>query len=221
MCLIMQIDSEAYYEKHWRWRGGLLATDPILKDKIDRILGMIPRETETILDVGCGDGTITNALCHKYNVTAVDRSGEALRHLEPSVARIRADAEDLPFTENGFDLVFSSEMIEHVPTKALPDVISEFRRIARRHVLLSVPNNEKLRKRFTLCTRCGHEFHIYSHFHSFSIRALEDMFSGWTVRKVQRCGVPDTPSLDWISILRNRLSHAYFYVDGMGQSCPN
>ncbi len=169
----MQIDSKKYYDQHWSCRGGLLAKDRYKNEQIDTIIGMMPLDVHTILDIGCGDGAITNRLNDQYNVVAIDRSKEAIKHLEQSIVAIQCDAAKLPLTESAFDLVFSSEMIEHISDHLLEDVISEIKRVSKRYILISVPNDEKLRKRFTLCMECNHEFHIYSHFQSFNLNNLK------------------------------------------------
>ncbi|MCF6279669.1 MAG: class I SAM-dependent methyltransferase [Flavobacteriaceae bacterium] len=49
-----------------------------LEDKVKRIVESIPNQVESIVDIGCGNGLITNILGQKYDVTAVDRSEHAL-----------------------------------------------------------------------------------------------------------------------------------------------
>lgn len=216
----MSIDSESYYDRHWQVRGGELAGSVVLREKIQRILSMIPPDVDTVLDVGCGDGAITNSLVHHYTVTAVDRSRQALTYLNPHIVSLQADAVSLPFPANHFDLVLSSELIEHIPGDDAMRAVEEMARCAGRYILLSVPNNERLRKRFTRCAACGYEFHIYSHFHTYNLKALRSLLPDWRLRGTQTCGVPDAPSFDTISRLRNKLTGWYFYVPQADISCP-
>ena len=64
-------DNLAYYEQ-FNWKG--LKLNSRRQIKVQKILGMIPPDVRTIIDIGCGDGTITNRLAEKFDVTGVDRS---------------------------------------------------------------------------------------------------------------------------------------------------
>ncbi len=84
---------------------------------------------KTILDVGCGIGGSTLYLAEKFNATAqgvtlspeqakrgTERAQEA--NLGDRVQFQVANALELPFAENSFDLVWSLESGEHFPDKA-------------------------------------------------------------------------------------------------------
>ncbi len=170
------------------------------------------------MDVGCGDGSITNEFVNDNEVTGVDLSPVALEHLDKRVKKVLASADKLPFEDGGFDLVFSSELIEHLDDTGLARTLGEFRRLARKHILISVPNNEKLRKRFARCGACGREFHVYSHLQSFNRGKLQKLLPGWRLVDSRICGHPDTPSLNLVSWLRSRIAGNYFNLPEM--ICP-
>ena len=50
-----------YYDFHWRQRGGKTAENPYIAEKLKIILDIIPQAVKTTVDIGCGDGAITNA----------------------------------------------------------------------------------------------------------------------------------------------------------------
>jgi ubiquinone/menaquinone biosynthesis C-methylase UbiE len=100
-----------------------------------------PLTFRTALDVGCSEGFFlsTIAATFRAEVWGVDLSREAVlkmrkRYGYPGAA---ADGAKLPFADGSFDLVYSTETIEHVidPSRFL----DELRRVARKHILVTTP----------------------------------------------------------------------------------
>jgi 2-polyprenyl-6-hydroxyphenyl methylase / 3-demethylubiquinone-9 3-methyltransferase len=75
-----------------------------------------------ILDIGCGAGMLTNFLSEKgHRVTGIDLSEKSLSVAEKfdttnTVEYIHADANQLPFSEEQFDVVCAMDILEHVQT---------------------------------------------------------------------------------------------------------
>ncbi len=99
---------------------------------------------KSILDAGCGEGFVTGFIASRdptlsltgmdLNQAAIDyatrRFGKLARFQTGSVYR-------LPFSDNSFDLVLCSEVLEHLRD---PDLaVRELKRVARGHVLVTVP----------------------------------------------------------------------------------
>ncbi|NWJ46603.1 MAG: methyltransferase domain-containing protein [Chloroflexi bacterium] len=98
---------------------------------------------ESVLDIGCGLGQVCKLLSEdeNYNVTGVDVSQFALDQATkaaPKARFIQFSDSLLPFEDNSFDLVFSSEAFEHVPRSQLPLLINETIRISRQYICLSI-----------------------------------------------------------------------------------
>ena len=77
-----------------------------------------------ILEIGCGPGALAGALHRWYpnaEVTAIDRDSEFIRFAnenEKGVEFIEADATNLPFDNNTFDVTISNTVAEHIkPSK--------------------------------------------------------------------------------------------------------
>ncbi len=64
------MDNKNIYELH-DWQS---LSEQTLRPKIDKILNIIPESVKSIVDIGCGNGIITNQLSKKYHVVGVDRS---------------------------------------------------------------------------------------------------------------------------------------------------
>jgi hypothetical protein len=98
-------------------------------------------EFSTALDVGCSEGFLTNSVAEHFGVDAwgVDLSTTAVAkgHDRYKLPLAAAEATRLPFADGTFDLVFSTEVIEHVLDPAL--MIAEMRRVARKTVVVTTP----------------------------------------------------------------------------------
>jgi ubiquinone/menaquinone biosynthesis C-methylase UbiE len=82
-----------------------------------------PTSAATILEVGCGTGTYAGAMAECFGGTTfgLDPSAGMLAHAcarGEQVTWLQGRAECLPLTSDAFDLVFSVDVIHHVPDKA-------------------------------------------------------------------------------------------------------
>lgn len=100
----------------------------------------------TVLDAPCGVGRASLLLDQKgYEVTGVDLGEGALQAARKAVAAAdahvvieRADLEQLPYADCGFDACLCFRFIHHLPTDALREqIIQELCRVSRRYVLIS------------------------------------------------------------------------------------
>jgi SAM-dependent methyltransferase len=101
-----------------------------------------PLRPQSALDAGCGEGETIARLRDALpdRVAAVDILDECVaftgRRL-PFVEARQASVYELPFDDDGFDLVLSLEVLEHLDSPAA--ALRELGRVARRDVVLSVP----------------------------------------------------------------------------------
>jgi ubiquinone/menaquinone biosynthesis C-methylase UbiE len=116
----------------------------IHKDFIGEILNSRP---ERIIEVGCGSASLSIFLSHfKCSVTAVDNIDEILDNAKISsdsfngkVLFKKADAFNLPFENNSFDIAFSQGVIEHFSNVDIFKFLKEQLRVAEK-VIFSVPS---------------------------------------------------------------------------------
>jgi 2-polyprenyl-3-methyl-5-hydroxy-6-metoxy-1,4-benzoquinol methylase len=100
---------------------------------------------ESILDVGCGEGVLTVEWATRLvdgRVVGIDLDDRKLRAEWARRARsnleFRAeDATSLSFADDEFDLACAIEVLEHLPEPE--GTVAEMARVARRHLLVSVP----------------------------------------------------------------------------------
>ena len=103
-----------------------------------------PLSPKTVLDAGCGEGFSLNKLMLNkigIKIEGVEQSKEAIelgKKLFPKAKIKLGDIYNLPYKTNSFDLVVSTEVLEHMedPQKALLEII----RVSKKYIILSVPN---------------------------------------------------------------------------------
>ncbi len=99
----------------------------------------------SVLDVGCGEGVITERWAERLypgRVAGVDVEDSTLAaewttRERPNLEFMSADGGSLPFADREFDLVAAIEVLEHVQDPR--QTLTEMARVARSHLLVSVP----------------------------------------------------------------------------------
>lgn len=127
------------------------------KDEITRLLVGLWREHgkqnlvgKKVLDLGCGTGRLTKELLDRgAEVVGVDVSEEMLKILQkkfPQVKTVLADAENLPFEDEEFDLIIANFLIVHF--KDLDSLFREVYRVLRSggYLILTNINQRKAPK---------------------------------------------------------------------------
>ena len=97
----------------------------------------------TILEVGCSWGYI---LAYVGGQQGVDINPNAVE-IAKVLARERqfqvATATDLPFEDGSFDTVMLPEVLEHMNWEHVPQAITEALRVAKRRVLITLPDGRE------------------------------------------------------------------------------
>jgi ubiquinone/menaquinone biosynthesis C-methylase UbiE len=104
---------------------------------------------DTILDVGCGEGVLTEQWADRSRPSPPTRivgidledpklAAEWAGRARPNLTFAAMEVEQLQFADGEFELVAATEVLEHVadPERAL----AEMARVASRHLLVSVPH---------------------------------------------------------------------------------
>ncbi len=125
-----------------KWHEGVHGNDNLMQVDLapwhKSALSLSPSLVDLeVLEVGCGAGDFAIYLADMHaNVTAVDFSPQAIEIAKKKLTAQKknvnfrvADAQALPFKDNSFDLLFSCECLEHVPSPQL--ALAEFRRVLK------------------------------------------------------------------------------------------
>lgn len=119
---------------------------------------MIISTEDTLLDIGCGEGSVTIPLSkHVKSITAVDATDKMLEILDEriksegisNIKTIKDDVNDVSLEKYGhFDIVLASRVVNGI--KSPKKVFSNFNEIANKYVFVTLfgPNNWKLEKDF-------------------------------------------------------------------------
>ena len=106
---------------------------------------MARAEPHSLLDVGCGEGLLVHRWAQTLpgrRVVGIDLEEESIQagwsqRQAPNLEYRTMPAEDLPFSDDEFDLATAIEVLEHVPDPE--HTVAEMARCAERHLLVSVP----------------------------------------------------------------------------------
>lgn len=124
------------------------------------------RNGDHVLEVGFGTGQMVNVLAERVGrtgwVCGIDLSSKMMqktrnrveaRELACGVDLQVGDARHLPYTENVFDLVFNSYMLDLVAIRVIPMILKEYKRVLKpggRLVLVSLSKGERWYSNMTL-----------------------------------------------------------------------
>lgn len=120
-----------YEDKHYR-----MGADRML-DALNVLITW--DDSSSLLDVGCGRGEFLAAAPECYTDVLGIEFVEAL--VDYKLIH-RGVATDLRLDDNSFDVVSCLDVLEHIPEEDTLGVLSELKRVARKHALIAVNNQE-------------------------------------------------------------------------------
>jgi ubiquinone/menaquinone biosynthesis C-methylase UbiE len=123
-----------------------------------------------ILDFGCGFGAYSTALIEEgWKCFGCDINFKYLRAADKCLPVVNVD-EALPFADGCFDSVLIFEVLEHVPN--IENVLAEAFRVARKNVLITVPNSENVEVMKSNDVTYAHMLSS-DHVHFFDVESLK------------------------------------------------
>ncbi len=153
---------------------------PRLKFLFQKALELSGNRQLKVLNIGVGNGWIEHKCRdHGWETYALDPSEVAIRKLEESgISGKVGYIENIPYDDDFFDIIFCSEVIEHLSTEQTNEAINEIARVLNKFGILigTVPFNENLSESIVVCPDCGKIFHKWGHQQSFNIQSLPTIF---------------------------------------------
>ncbi len=103
------------------------------------------QKDQTVLDVGCGEGILSSMVAKQgaktigSEISAPNLQGaqEVSDNWGVQVTYLQADAENIPFPSNSFDVVLSSHVLEHLPN--IEKGLQELYRVTKSKALIAMP----------------------------------------------------------------------------------
>lgn len=192
-----------YYEELWQ-RLPRQLEPPDFELRRDFLLGEL-RTGHRVLDLGCGAGEFTAlaaaAGARSVGAEVAEAALERAQHAHPGLdfRLVRIDG-PLPFEDNGFDLVWSSEVIEHVADTAR--WLSEVRRVLVPHgrLLLTTPAHGRLRVAVGGVERFSEP--LGDHLHLYTRRSLAQLLEEFGFAEVTVRAVAGPPLLRRLLLAR-------------------
>ncbi len=188
-------------DHHWWYRG----RRRIIRAELDRL--PVPRPAD-VLDAGCGSGRTLLELVDYGRVSGIE--------LDPDVATVARDRglgevlqgrlEELPWTEERFDLITCLDVIEHTPDDQR--TLRELRRVCRPggFLLVTVPAHQVL---WSAHDEYNHHYRRYSR---RSLRRAAEA-SGWRIGRISAFNSLLLPPAAVVRLLRRGAAAA-----GAGES---
>lgn len=92
--------------------------------EIEKICELIELKGK-VLEIGCGDGRLSEKLAEKVELTGIDPDEEAINEIKTKGTFIVGSGEKIPFPDDTFDIVLFSLSLHHHehPDKALKEAI--------------------------------------------------------------------------------------------------
>lgn len=176
--------------------------------RIADLMGLVPPQVGTAVDVGARDGFLSRLLADRgIAVTALDLEKPAF--VDARIACVQGNATALDFDDNTFDLVFCTEVLEHIPSELLEKACQELGRISNRHLLIGVPYKQDLRLDCSTCRGCGKTNPPWGHVNSFDEARLQGLFPAYRMARTEFVGVTTEATNFLSSLLMNMAGNPY------------
>jgi len=196
---------QAYYNQDKIWEPYKSAEQ---RNRANQILTILPEGTCSVLEIGCGNGIITNNINRPF-VVGLDMARHPLTHVTKHA--VQGSIHSLPIRANKFDLVILAEVLEHLDNATFCKAIEEIKQLSAKYLLITVPFNENVASSSCKCGRCGKLFHPNYHRQSFHNSWFEEVFSDYDLVRITYGSfrIPPSKHIPW---LKNKLE-VYEYVD--------
>ncbi|OHD49803.1 MAG: hypothetical protein A2096_08920 [Spirochaetes bacterium GWF1_41_5] len=94
-------------------------------------------EDYTLLDLGCGTGSITSSFAQNCTVIGIDQNPVLLKIAQKNgLKTIQSEISLIPLSENSVEAVFMGDVIEHIESRSA--ILSEVNRVLKKNGMLII-----------------------------------------------------------------------------------
>lgn len=163
------------YYQH-KYKDATEYSDKIEKDRRMKIVNFVPKDVKSVLDIGSGiGGDKVNFYADYFDVTNLDyRNAEINQDLHFN--------QKIPLKDNSVDCVFLLFILEHL--LFLDEIIKESIRVAKKYVLVGLPNELVINQRMRILIGKAPQLHNegydpYGHHTFFRIKTIEEFINNF------------------------------------------
>ena len=186
-------------------------------ERFERTLAAIPADATTGLEIGFYDLRLTTLFADKVDLVSVDLPREVNRGHEYKLAF--ANLRALPFGDNAFDIIFCTEVLEHLTDDDLDKALRELQRVSRKYILVTVPYKQLVWNDMFKCSNCQSVSNSMGHLRYLDEESLLKLFKNASRETIDLIGNVEGYAPSWLYKLANRLGNAW--SDCIFGECPN
>ena len=182
-----------YYDQKEVWEN---YDDNITQiNRAKETINLIPEDVKSVLDIGCGNGIVTNMI-EKPFVVGLDFAKIPLTQVETNA--VQASIDRLPTKSKTFDLIILTEVLEHLDDEIYIKAIEEIKRLKGNYILITVPFDENVELGLCKCSVCGNLFHGSHHYRRFDNSWFNEEFPEYSMEKIKYASysIPPNEKLD-------------------------
>lgn len=166
------------------------------RDFLDRLALEALKNSEKILDVGCGEGLLLEKIVRiKKNVLVcgIDLSPENIEIcLAHNLPAILADAKRLPFADGAFDTCIMTEVIQYLEEAKPQEVIREIARVLKTNgqLFIMFPNDRNYKVARLLTFKLKEAFYNDGHLRQWGPKDIIDLLQETSFSIYKNFSVP-------------------------------
>ena len=169
---------------------------------IDALLEFLDGRRGKLLDVGCGEGVLSDTLSqHGYAVTGIDPLVES----GSPAWRVRASAGAIPLASNSFDIAVFHWSLHHVPEDLMTSALEEAQRVLNENGRLFVIEPEPVGS----WQEVSHPFHDETAVQAKAAQAVEELMKAGPCQRRRQYYFSEDFYDNFDGFVESMMSHAY------------